>query len=407
LTAKAQFLPLKPTIVLDTATQLKVGIMADAFVNSDALTARAVNGLVQGGYITRDERQNMLNRADAYNVEGSRGYGSLFYAQRIDSLFGKPSHGINLFIQAKHRIDNYASFSTNALQLALFGNKPFAGNTAQFAPLDYTELQYQQLQVGWAKNMDNKFSYYVGASVLLGQNARMLNTYKLGMYTSPTGDTIDIDARADLYQSNPSNQSFLGNNGIGAALDVGITMPFQLFNDSLEESYLEVAISDIGFIQWYSTAQHQKADTSTSYYGTHFTNIFDPAAPIFYQDPGVLVDSLTTTQNKAFTTALPATVTARLKHTHQKWEYYIQGTFRNQAYYKPFFAASATRQLNTQWKLGAQLNTGGYGVFGGGVYTQYTSNHFDVLFGSHQLEGFLFPNKTAGQQLFLLFSYRI
>lgn len=394
-------------MVLDTASKMTTGVMVDAFVNSDAINARMVNGLIQGGYITRQERQNMVDRAENSNVEGSRLYASAFFAKRCDSLFHKPTKGLNLFVQAKHRVENYATFSKNALQLALFGNKSFAGHPTQFAPLSYTDMQFQQLQFGFAKNEDNLFSYYFGASVLIGQESRNLYTNSLQMYISPTGDTLQIGAIGRFEESNPSNNAFLGNNGIGASIDFGIQLPFQMLSDSAKPAKLDIAVSDVGFITWYNTAQRSTIDTAFSYYGTQFSNIFDPGAAIYYQDPGIFIDSLSNQTNESFTTNLPATVSVRLIQDYKQWQFYIQGTFRNNAYYKPFFAISGTRTISPHWKIGAQLNTGGYGSYGGGLFATYNTKGHTIHFGSHQIEGFLFPNKTAGQQLFLGYSFTI
>lgn len=404
---QAQFLSQRPTMVLDTAHRTSLGLSADVFANSDALTATVSNGFLQGGYISREERNTMLNRADENNVEGSRGYLSMYYAQRIDSIFNHSLSGVNVFFQAKHRIDNYATFSKNALTLALFGNKTFAGKNTTLTPLSYTELQYQQFQIGFAKNTNNQFSYYLGASLLVGQKARKLHANAMNLYVAETGDTLSLGAIGHFEESNPINNSFLGNNGIGASLDFGITMPFQIFGENYEPSILSLSVSDLGFISWYSSAQRTTIDTLYSYYGAEFTNIFDPAAVIFNQDPGVILDSLTTQENKSFTTSLPATISASLQHHHLKWDYNIQGTFRSQAHYKPFFALSATRALSANWKLGGQLNTGGYGTIGGGIFAKYSKNKIHVTVGSHQIEGFILPKKTAGQQLFLLLSYTI
>lgn len=391
----------------DTSHVYEVGILSNAYSNSNCLTAVVMNTALSGGYVTREDRQYMSDRAETFNNAGTWLNTTMYYAQRLDSLFGKEKTGITFFGTLSDRQDNYGQFSKNSLNLALFGNKQFLGQTVLLGPTEFTQLRYQQLQLGWNKEYESGVNVSVAASYLYGQSLRRGRTNNLELIHSEYGDTIGISGQVIYQQTAPGSSNFMDYNGSGFSLALAASFPIHLIKDSNQVGRFEFTLSDVGYIFWNGTMEEYFLDTTYAYTGQKINNLFDPSAPTDGLAPDELIDSLFTKSNTAPTTTLPFTASGRLVQPWNKWTFAIGGVIRYQAFFREFFYAEASYKIGNHWAASGVFNYGAYGNFGGGASLQYFSNAMDITVGSTNLEGFIAPTKAAGQNIYVALKWKI
>ena len=392
---------------LDNSQKSRIGIRAEGLSNSTALSGKATNAGLFGGYITEEERQFMLDRSKEENITGNFSNLSVYFAHRIDSLDGDPKSHLTYFFQVTDRQEINALFSQDALSVALFGNKQFAGDTAKFSPLSYNQYRYNQLQMGINKTYSNGFKFGLGLSFIYGQSNISGTSPQLYVYTTPTGDQIKGAAKVVLNQTDPQHRDLFAYNGAGASMDLSINFPIHLISDSTRPARFIAAISDLGFVNWNSKSEEFLVDSVFTYSGSDISNVFDPAGGITSGTPGDYLDSISTKTHVAYTSVLPYTIFVQLKQEFQNSEVSVGLTFRDYANYSAFFFTTYSRFFGEHWNLGGQVNFGGYGKLGFGVHAGFDSKKIVAKLGSSNVEGFINPKKWAGQSLFLTLGYKI
>ena len=391
---------------LDT-NNASFGIRSEAYNNSNALTSSILNTVLYGGYISVEERQRILERTKPTNSTGSIFNTSIFYIQKLDSLFGKEITDVSGFINVADRQENLSVFSKSAAQLVLFGNKQFAGESVRLTPLDFNRLHYTQFQIGFTKSFHSGNKFQIGLSFLYGQTNQSSNTERLNLLVSEYGDRIGADAELSFYQTDRNHTQFMAYNGAGASIDLAGSFKLQLLNDSTNSAKFHISIQDFGFIQWHGSSSEIKADTFYTYEGIYVQNVFNPNSISSGSNPQEIFDSVSTVSNKPYTTFIPSTIRFYLEQRYRDWKFTIGGAQRLNAFYYPFFYGKARYHLNETWLIGGQINYGGYGLLGGGLEIQYISPKYNIKLGSSNVEGFIAPTKIAGQNIYVMLSYKI
>jgi len=391
---------------LDT-NKIVFGIRSEAFNNSNALNASVLNSALFGGYISREDRAHMASKLRATNNTGSYLNNSIFYSQRVDSLFGSEVSKLSFHINLADRNENLSMFSENAALLSFYGNKQYAGKSVRLTPFDFNQIHYSQFQLGISKEFKSGNKFQVGVSFLYGQNNRRSEVERLNLIVSEYGDLIGTDAELSIFETERNNTGFLKYNGAGISMDMSGIFNLQLLSDSTHPAKFHVSIQDFGFIQWHASSTEISADTFYTYDGVHFQNIFDPNAINTGGNQIEIIDSISTTERKSFTTFVPSTIKFYLRQDFNQWTFTIGGMQRINAFYYPFFYGKAGYHLNSSWLLSGQMNYGGYGGLGGGLEIQYITPKYNIKLGSTNIEGFIAPTKIAGQSIYFLLSYKI
>ncbi len=394
-------------MAVDTSNKIKFGVRSEAYSNSSALTARATNAGLFGGYITPEEKQFMLDRATYENNTGNFFNTSVYFAKRIDSIQGSPKSNLSFFLNISDRQEAYALFSENLLKLALYGNKQFAGENVEYSPLDFYQYHYNQFQFGFNKMYSNNVKLGIGVSFLYGQTNRRGTSPELSIFTSETGDQFSGTAKILIHQSDPNNTQYLAYNGAGASVDVFTEFPIHFSSDSSNPAKFMASISDLGMINWNASADEIRIDTTFVYQGVEVENVFDPNSNLINSNPSDYLDSLSTKTKVGYTTVLPFTVYLQLNQALGKSTFTGGFSLRQNAYYAPFFYGKYGYSLNSKLDLIAQLNYGGYGNFGGGLEVKYDSKNVNLRLGATNVEGFINPSKWAGESIYVLVGFKI
>ncbi|UTW67299.1 hypothetical protein KFE94_04065 [bacterium SCSIO 12643] len=391
---------------LDT-NKITIGIRSEAYNNSNALNSMVLNTALFGGYISREDRAHMASKLRATNNTGSYLNNSIFYSQRIDSLFGSEVSKLSFHVNLADKQENLSVFSENAALLSFYGNKQYAGESVRLTPFDFNQIHYSKFQLGISKEFKSGNKFNVGIAFLYGQNNRRSEVERLNLIVSENGDLIGTDAELSIFETDRGNTGFFNYNGAGTSIDMSGVFNLHLLSDSTHPAKFHVSIQDFGFIQWHATSSEISADTFYTYDGIHFQNIFDPNAINTGGNPIEIIDSISTTTLKSFTTFVPATIRFYLQQDFNQWTFAIGGMQRINAFYYPFFYGKAGYHFNSSWLLSGQLNYGGYGGLGGGLEIQYITPKYNFKLGSTNIEGFIAPTKIAGQSIYFLLSYKI
>ena len=392
--------------VLDS-NKMVFGIRSEVYNNSNSLTAVILNSAFYGGYISREDRQHILSRTREVNNSGVFWNNSLFFAHRIDTLFGKKRDNLSHFVNINDKQENMALFSKNATELLLFGNKSFAGKSAALTPLSFKSFHYTQFQWGLSKTYESGNYFSVGVSFLYGQTNKNLKTDRFDVLVSEYGDRISVDADFMLQESDINNTQFMAYNGAGASIDFVTKFKMNLLKDSSNLATFHFSVTDLGFISWNGTSTETKADTFYTYNGVTVDKIFNPSASTSGNQPNEIWDSVSTQRKTSYITIIPSTIHFYLEQEFKKWNFKLGGAHRLNAFYYPFFYGKAGRFLTDKILLSGQLNYGGYGNFGGGLEIKYITPTFDIKLGSTNLEGFITPTKLAGQSVYLQMRFKL
>jgi hypothetical protein len=389
------------------SNKIKFGIRSEGFNNSSALTATIINKAFYGGQITTAEENNIIARSRDVNNSNSLWNTSLYYVQRIDSLFNKKRNQLTIFANISDRQENIGVFSENALLLALNGNKQFAGNSVQLIPFGFNQIHYNQFQLGFTQKFNSGSFFSIGLSFLYGQNNRTLTSNRFDLITSQFGSRVSADAQFVFQETDPLNANFMSYNGVGTSIDLVGEFDVNLLKDSTNQARFQFSVTDIGFIQWHASSIETRVDTFYSYTGVSIPNVFDPDSPISGDNPGAIYDSVSTVKNTSYSTMIPSTIHFYLQQHWKEWLFTAGGAHRLNAYFHPYFFAKAGYEVYTNWILSGQINYGGYGKLGGGLEIEYNTSSYQFRLGSTNLEGFIAPSSLAGQSIYLLMSYKL
>lgn len=383
------------------------GLRSEAYSNSNALTSSALNKSLFGGHITETEKNQILQRSSPVNRSGVYLNTSIYFVQRIDSLFKKSQDQLSYFINVSDRQEYITAYTDNFAKLVLFGNKQFAGQSVPLAPLDFNSLHYSQFQIGFNTTTQSGNIFTVGISFLYGQNQIRGTAERFDLLVSENGDRISTDTKILINQSELNNNDYMSYNGAGASFDFTGKFKIALLHDTTNKATFHFSITDLGFIQWNGKSQETKVDTFYTYNGAHITNIFDPNSPTHNENPSKIWDSISTTTNLSYTSSTPVTLRFYLEQDWKKWIFTLGVTHRLNGFYVPYVYGKAGYNLNKNWLISGQLNYGGYGNFGGGLAVNYIGRKYDIKLGSTNITGFIAPQTVAGQSIYVLLKMKI
>lgn len=335
-------------------------LVIDAFggYDSNVLCNDLIMGLLRGASIDRDIRNRSLDRMGSANRGGYVLSARMTYAWG-DSLFGV-AHWMPRLSVAYHNLLGI-HFTTDAYNLAFFGNAPFEGRTAHLGPAELFASTYQSFSFGLE---DRRSGSFIELSVINGQQLNAAKLDRADLYTADYGRFLNFDLDGTLHRNDTASQVI--NNGIGAALNIAWRKELQVFGAG---GALTVTGSDLGFILWNKRALAIRKDSTIHYEGVEVHDILDLDDLVV--NSSTLQDSLGLGyKHGSFTTLLPAQLEAKLEfgrlrktpvHTGLR-AYGISLDQYNLPGYMP--RVSASRNLMITHSLAFSIGAG-YGGFGG------------------------------------------
>jgi len=393
------------------SSKMTMGILGEYDVNSTALTNELYYKVLNGSFIEAETKDRIDKRLSEYNKAGADLNYGLFFSQRIDSLFGKEKKGFHYFIKIAGREHVNLVFTEDLFRVGMYGNARYAGDTAKMGSSEFNLLRYQQIEVGIINSFKGSSKYGIGISFIKGEQFLSEKISRANLYTSQSGDHVDLDVKYNITQSDTSKVGFDAMHGWGVSTDLFYQLSYNIFqattiedkNEADWSGYMRVEVSDLGFINWNDKTVQHEVDTVYEFDGIVLENILQLNDSIL--EP--IVDSLKevykpNSSNTSYSTVLPALFHLSLYQENSSGLYISLGTvFRIFSNYSPFIYIKAGHTLKEKFRLGGSLEFGGYGKVNLGFQAQADVGGFKIGLGTHSLDGFIFPKRTGRNSLYL------
>ena len=215
-------------------------------INSNTI----INDFTNHFYLSQFLDSSLKNRVAAnlkyQNRLGLNADAGFYYKCSPDTLFGRPK--LSIFIAIKNREHFDMRFSDDFFNLVFYGNRKFAGKTADLNNFNFNYLKYQQFTTGieWS-GLDHSAKIGMGFSVLKGERHLHLNAKKAELYTNEYGEYVDFKSLINVSMSDTSNKGIKAINGYGFSTDLFFEAPYKTKHAS---GKISIKVSDLGFINW-------------------------------------------------------------------------------------------------------------------------------------------------------------
>ena len=379
------------------SSKVRVAVMADYDLNSNALTNQFIYQFYIGSYLNTDLKNSVLNRMSNNNRVGADVNSGIYGAFKLDSCFHQKNTSVFFSVKDREHFD--AQFSKDLYKVAFYGNADYAGKMANFDGFNLSLLRYQQIQIGISsKRSDSSAHWAIGLSFLKGQQYKSLVAQKAELYTSEDGQYIDFNTFIQAAQSDPSKNGFNAFNGYGSSVDIYFEAPYKT---RFGKSKLRVSVSDIGIIRFNNQSSYLKQDSLFHYTGFTVNSIYQLQNSTFSKDSAI--NAIAPLKKQSVSVTLPATLNLSFETQFNKHVQLTEGIrYIYNANYNLLFYVKGNFSINKHVALSATAGYGGYGNFsyGIGVFTNFGKG-FIIYLGSHNIEGYIAPKKTCGQGAYI------
>ena len=378
----------------------RIGICAEGGINSTAFTAQFLSKFYKGGYIDKEQKDQVLDRVRNQNIIGADLNYGVYVGLKLDSLFHKKN--ISLFFSLRDRAHFDGQFSKDLYKVAFYGNAAYAGQTADFNNFSLNLIRYQQLQVGlFSSKYDSAARWGIAVSLLKGEQYLSVFAQKAELYTSADGQYIDFATDMQVAQSDTAKKGMGAFNGIGASIDIYFEAPFKTRRG---DSKLRVSVADIGAIKFNSQSLYLNQDSTFHYSGFQVNSIYDLQDSTFAStSQDSLVNRVAPFKKQSFSATLPSTLNLSYETQFNKHfiltegiRYVFNGNYHLLMYIK------GNVIINPKFSVSGTFGYGGYGKFnyGLGVFANLGKGLI-VYAGSNNLEGFIAPKRACGQGAYI------
>lgn len=378
----------------DTTSGYAIGVFGRYQMASNAMSAAMLNAIYTGNDLSREMRTNTSKRLGSTNRLGLDGDYGLYVRHLPDSV-----KCLGWFVRIADRYHAHATLSGDMLDFAMFGNRQFAGETADLGGLAFNYLQYKQYEVGMLKRWERpKTSWFfgLGLSLLTGNQSATADIPEATLYTHPDGEYLDAEVHGTVRTSSIASSQFFSANGLGFSASAHIGMKSGRFGWMFQ-------VEDIGMISWGQRLRHHDIDTVARFDGPEIdllaTNPFEAV------NFDTIADRLITSRDgDRFTSVIPGSVRLEAHYdlSPKGWRMYLGAHHRFAAGYFPLIYIGTGAPLPKQFHIDGRFAWGGFGSWNIGLELRKKfGNHFAVRIGSYNVEGFLTPGVATGQSAYM------
>ncbi len=371
--------------------------------NSTAIQNGFVNKFITGGYLDSTIKTKALDKMSAENRAGGS------YALGITAFWGAKGSKYS-FITGLKQVEFFNStFSHDFFAMTFFGNKMFAGKTANIGGTTINHFKFQEVKLGFIwDRIDTTAKVGFSVSYLKGQSLFQVNTGTSSVYTAADASEIYLNMHGSFTASDTSkNKQGLGAfNGNGASAEFFADMPYQ---SKLGPCKFYLAVNNLGFIRWNQNTMNLKMDTNYIYKGVLTNNIF------LVSDSGIkqlskdsLYSKLVQSSKKPKSTNLPTSFF--IVHSIKFNSFFtLNNGFRHlfQGNYKPYIFAEGVFNITRNLSTTLHVGVGGYGNLTYGLNVEYKLKMWCIRAGSNALQGYIIPKQTMGQGIFFSLSKKL
>lgn len=375
----------------------EVRLQLDWEVGSNGITNAALFDFLSVSFIN-DELKDRLTE----NLRGSNGIGlvqdyEIGYRQWRDSTYSSWQKGFGIHYALRSRFG--ARISDKAVEMSLYGNAPFAGETVDLKPLANQSISYSE--IGYELIRQKKNWHFEGSlNLLFGHTYAELQTDRATAFTQEDGEYIDLDAAYNFR----SSDSLLLFKGMGGSIHAQ-------FSYMMDRWQFGLSIRDLGIMQWGSGSWQVDADSTFRFEGQDIPNLFDNNDELLDGTQQRLENSFTGQEGGSFASWLPARIGA-----NASYQLSSAGTLRSVRAdvdhlfipgYFPRSRFSANLQYGDQWLLIPELSYGGFVRFGGGISANWLHPHWQIGLSLNNVQGFVIPAASYGLGGQIRIAYRM
>lgn len=378
----AQVLP----IYYDTiADQQEIVLTGNGEISASAILQETSSKFYRGGLITEEMITRSLDRHKAVNRVGFDLSSELVY--RSNKVLLK-KWDLSYQVVAGTYYFGGMRYSKDLFDLAMNGNAGFKGDTADFSGTDINFTAFQKVGFGFVSKKSRSFLNF---NVYNIQDRIDMNMRDGSLSVSSEADTLGLTA--DFTLSTKSNKQF--NQGIGFGVDFTYYMPIEWKED--RQAFIEFQIKNLGFGYMYEAQRNYQADTSITFSGFRFNELFGDQAINF--DSLNVMDTLGIREfNSNPTFLLPGFIqVAKIIDEHNDSK--VQSFFGLRLYptlnFSPLAFAGLDWKANDWMHLGLNASYGGFAKFRGGIYASAAFDKWRIGLGSENIIG-LFYGKGNG-----------
>ena len=378
--------------LLNDTLKTSVGFDGNYLHNSTAFTNEFIKTFYLGKFISQDIKDNVKRRLNGMNLFGQEFNASLYGIIHFDSVLHSANHNLYIGISSKSLFKIY--FPKDLFTVAFYGNKDFLGDTAYFNQLRSTYYKYQSFDIGWLYQKHYStvsLTSGIKLSIIKGKqyfDVGMLNGY---LFTSNSGNLIDVGAKSVFIQSDTANPVF---GGTGSS----ITFFTEIY--ASEKAKIHIEFNDIGFITWNQNTLIQSGDTNYAFTGIDLIEMINGSSS------GINNDSIAnyffdTSEKKKTTTTLPAAIFVYYEQqVNEKWQLTLGLNQRLFFYYNTYFFGKINYKITPNLSPVLQLAYGGYGKLAVGLGIHAKIKHsWQLTLQTNNIEGLLLPKTYGGLSL--------
>ncbi|MGE0568011.1 MAG: hypothetical protein AB7O73_08675 [Bacteroidia bacterium] len=373
-----------------------ISINLDYEAGSNAIKNDMVNTLIWGGHIS-----NEMKDASEKKLRNENNFG--IYLNYGVAGFIKGKENYDFLVGFKNQEVLNASFNADFYRLMFYGNKRFAGGTADISRISVNALRFQEAKFGFIiHHLDSVAKIGASVSFLKGEQ---LFDFKTGsntyLYTSPDATNITFNSQFNLAISDTNNKNLLSFNGIGANADLFFDTPY---NSKIgKKSVLLVNANNIGFIHWRNNSVQYESDSIVSFNGYRIENILDLKDSTLQKiNQDTILQNLINSRRENFNINIPTNLVLINRIYFGKMNFVLNTGFRYifNANYKPYVFAEPEYILNKKWIFNLHVGYGGYVRLNMGTSVCYIGKHLYFKLGSNSLQGYIAPKIAYGQGLY-------
>lgn len=364
-----------------------INFYGEAYHSSGDLQNEFTNKFIRGGYIDSTLKKDVLEKLKTENRIGAEVSFGVNYQARKTQFFGLPQWGWMFGVENNEYYN--LNFSRNAFELAFFGNKNFAGDTVNLAPLDFNQLRFQKLSFG-IFNKRNNSSINIG--ILKGEDFIQMQTNRAQLYTESGGNQLALNLNETLTRSDTSNNGLLSFNGWGICTDLTFYINTGKNRNVRFKNPFKISIQNFGFMVWNKNSLHQQTDSSYQYNGFSVDNVLTGISNPFVNTSlsdtlGIKNSRITITQLLPFTFSV-SKITDPFGRGPVQAFYGVR--LRAKSNYKPMVYAGINYNFQSKINASVYASFGGYGGFRAGIQVSaFAGKHIRFSINSSDLIGWV------------------
>lgn len=360
------------------SAEARIYSSAQINTNSNTWNQSLINALIYGDYLEETPQQNALNNSSLHNRASVQTSIELGVESKINDR-------TSLYLGVGDRTVGMADVSKDLNEFILAGNKSFAGDTINADNSSFSLMRFQEFKLGLRYQSMNQ-TFGIEASILNGELFQEFDIKTGRLYTDPIGSELSYDLDISRARSDSARTGLLAPNGIG--------MSFNLFYALDAKDYrIYLGVNDIGWISWNDQSISIRYVSEEEWEATNVTLGEDAGLNINIQDS---IQSFESFENKSLSRMLPALLFGGIQFEKRNYTHEIYANWRLNRAFVPWVQYRMTYQVRKELSSFIQVGAGGSGNYFVGLGTQLSFGPFQTSFALTNMEGLLFPNRTAG-----------